>query len=59
MLADGVTEGVLHVAAMAASCDEGVEHPACHVTQQDWGIPLRLDPSAPARVGLVLRGLDA
>ncbi len=50
------SEGVLHVAATAASCDEGVEHPACHITQQDWGIPVRLVPGAAARLGLVLRG---
>ena len=56
VLADGIAEGVLHVAATAASCDEGVEHPACHITQQDWGIPLRLAPGAPERLGLVLRG---
>jgi thiol-disulfide isomerase/thioredoxin len=49
-------EGVLHVAATAASCDEGREHPACHITQQDWGIPVRLVPGAPDRLGLVLRG---
>ena len=49
-------EGVLHVAATAASCDEGVEHPACHITQQDWGIPVRLVAGAPARLDLVLRG---
>ncbi|MCA1722030.1 MAG: redoxin domain-containing protein [Actinobacteria bacterium] len=59
VLADGIAKGVLHVAAMAASCDEGVEHPACHVTQQDWGIPVRLSAGGAARVGLVLRGLDA
>jgi len=47
--------GVLHVAATAASCDEEVEHPACHITQQDWGIPVRLVDGAPARLGLVLR----
>jgi hypothetical protein len=47
---------VLHVAATAASCDEGVEHPACHITQQDWGIPVRLVDGAPAALGLVLRG---
>ncbi len=51
--------GVLHVAATAASCDDEGEHPACHVTQQDWGIPLRLVVGAPSRLGLVLRGLDA
>ena len=49
-------EGVLHVAATAASCDEGVEHPACHITQQDWGIPVRLVAGAADRLGLVLRG---
>ncbi len=50
--------GTLHVAATAASCDDGVEHPACHVTQQDWGIPVRVVDGAPARVALVLNGLD-
>ena len=50
------TEGVLHVAATAASCDEGVEHPACHITQQDWGIPVRLVAGAADRLDLVLRG---
>ena len=49
-------EGVLHVAAVAASCDDGAEHPACHLTQQDWGIPVRLSPGAPADLRLVLRG---
>ena len=50
------TPGVLHVAASAASCDEGVEHPACHITQQDWGIPVRPASGAPDRLRLVLRG---
>jgi thiol-disulfide isomerase/thioredoxin len=50
-------EGVLSVAAMAASCDIGVEHPACHVTQQDWGIPVRLVEGAPRELSLVLNGL--
>ena len=49
-------DGVLHVAATAASCDEGVEHPACHITQQDWGIPVRLVEGADDRLELVLRG---
>jgi len=47
---------VLHVAATAASCDEAVEHPACHISQQDWGIPVRLTDGAPDRLDLVLRG---
>jgi hypothetical protein len=50
-------DGVLHVAAAAASCDEGVEHPACRISQQDWGIPVRVvDDGAPDRLDLVLRG---
>lgn len=52
----GGGEGVLHVAATAASCDVEGEHPACHLTQQDWGIPVRLVPGAPDRLELVLRG---
>ena len=55
-LADRISEGVLHVAATAASCDEGVEHPACHITQQDWGIPIRIVPGAAVTLDLVLRG---
>jgi thiol-disulfide isomerase/thioredoxin len=49
-------EGVLHVAASAASCDVDTVNPACHVTQQDWGIPVRLVPGAPSALTLVLNG---
>jgi thiol-disulfide isomerase/thioredoxin len=38
-----VGEGVLHVAARAASCDaEGGEGAACRMHQQDWGVPVRI-----------------
>lgn len=59
-LADGVTEGVLHVSAMAASCDDDPEneYPACHVHQQDWGVPVRVAPGGADRLPLVLAGLD-
>ncbi|MBR7831632.1 redoxin domain-containing protein [Actinospica durhamensis] len=50
-----ITEGVLHVAAKAASCDDG-EFPACHLHQQDWGIPLRIVAGGPGRLPLILRG---
>ena len=50
-------EAVLHVAAVAASCDSGVEHPACHLHQQDWGVPVRLVAGAAAGLSLVLAGL--
>jgi thiol-disulfide isomerase/thioredoxin len=61
---DGAVEsGVLHVSAKAASCDEppaGADpeefFPACHVHQQDWGIPVKLVPGAPAILPLILRG---
>jgi thiol-disulfide isomerase/thioredoxin len=54
-----VGDGVLHVAARAASCDrpgEGVEFPACHVHQQDWGVPVRIVEGAPRTLTLHLAG---
>ncbi len=53
------TEGVLHVSAMAASCDDDPAnpYPACHVHQQDWGVPLRVTPGGAGRLALVLAGL--
>lgn len=58
-----IASGVLHVSAKAASCDEmpdGADpeefFPACHVHQQDWGIPVNLVPGAPAQLPLILRG---
>ncbi|MGW7591894.1 NHL domain-containing thioredoxin family protein [Streptomyces rubiginosohelvolus] len=60
VLADGVTEGVLHVSAMAASCDDDPanEYPACHVHQQDWGVPVRVTAAGESRLALVLAGMD-
>ncbi|GAB2928589.1 redoxin domain-containing protein [Streptomyces sundarbansensis] len=60
VLADGATEGVLHVSAMAASCDDDPanEYPACHVHQQDWGVPVRVTAEGTARLALVLAGMD-
>jgi thiol-disulfide isomerase/thioredoxin len=55
-LADGVTEGVLQVVAQAASCDDGGEHPACRITRQDWGVPVRLDPGGARELSLVMAG---
>lgn len=55
-----VGEGVLHVSAMAASCDDdpATEYPACHVHQQDWGVPVRVTEGAADRLPLVLAGMD-
>ena len=58
-----VGDGVLHVSVQAASCDgdpvtgEVPEHAACHLYQQDWGIPLVLVDDAPAELTLDLRGV--
>ncbi|MGW4905377.1 thioredoxin-like domain-containing protein [Streptomyces sp. NPDC004270] len=55
-----VPEGVLHVSAMAASCDDDPanEYPACHVHQQDWGVPVRVTEAGANRLPLVLAGMD-
>ncbi|MFV2121051.1 NHL domain-containing thioredoxin family protein [Streptomyces sp. Act-28] len=55
-----VTQGVLHVSAMAASCDDDPEneYPACHVHQQDWGVPVRVEAGGAPRLPLILAGLD-
>jgi hypothetical protein len=53
-----VDRGVLQVVAQAATCDAEEENPACHLTRQDWGVPVELSPGGEERLGLVLRGLD-
>ncbi|WP_216217751.1 NHL domain-containing thioredoxin family protein [Amycolatopsis aidingensis] len=55
-LAEGYPEGVLQVVAQAASCDDEAEHPACRMTRQDWGVPVRLDPSGERGFRLVMAG---
>ena len=71
VLNGAIESGVLHVSVKAASCDElpaptGDDatdpeefFPACHVHQQDWGIPVNLVPGAPSRLPLILRGTDS
>ncbi|MEV4276831.1 NHL domain-containing thioredoxin family protein [Actinoplanes xinjiangensis] len=54
-----VPKGVLQVVAQAATCDVDAEYGACHLTRQDWGVPIVIDPAGPDRLPLVLRGLDA
>jgi thiol-disulfide isomerase/thioredoxin len=52
-----VGDGVLHVAARAASCDtHGGEGAACHLHQQDWGIPVRVTDGGTRRLVLPLSG---
>lgn len=62
-LASGIRQGTLHVSVQAAACDgdpltgEVPEHAACHLFQQDWGIPLTLDAGAASTLTLDLRGV--
>ena len=53
-----VGEGVLHVTAQAASCDAdpAIEFPACHLNQQDWGVPVRVVAGGPDVLSLPLHG---
>ncbi|GGB30293.1 hypothetical protein GCM10011492_20900 [Flexivirga endophytica] len=59
--ADDITEGVLHISVRAAACDgdpvtgELPEHAACHVYQQDWGIPVLLVEGGDGELTLGLR----
>ena len=61
-LADLADGGVLHVSVQAAACDgdpetgEVPEFAACHLYQQDWGIPVRIAPEGATAVELDLRG---
>jgi thiol-disulfide isomerase/thioredoxin len=49
-------EGVLHVAASVATCDAASEHAACHISQQDWGIPVRVVAGGVDELRLMLNG---
>ncbi len=50
--------GVLHVSVQAASCDDdpAVAHPACYLSRQDWGVPIRVVEGGPSELELVLLG---
>ncbi|MFG3338501.1 NHL domain-containing thioredoxin family protein [Glycomyces sp. NPDC048151] len=55
VLADGIGQGVLQVVAQAATCDAEAEHPACHLTRQDWGVPVEIAEDGVSTLRLVLR----
>ena len=58
VISSDVERGVLQVVAQAATCDADAEHAACHLTRQDWGVPIVVTPDGAARLPLILRGLD-
>ncbi|PUA79872.1 NHL domain-containing thioredoxin family protein [Nocardioides currus] len=54
-----IGDGVLHIAARAASCDaDGSEGAACRMHQQDWGVPVRIGADGDAVLTLPLGGLS-
>ena len=64
-LSADIPEGVLHITARAAACDgpetedgEIPDHAACHLYQQDWGIPVVLQADGDTELVLDLRGMD-
>ncbi|WP_186759157.1 MULTISPECIES: NHL domain-containing thioredoxin family protein [Arthrobacter] len=64
-LSADVPEGILHFTARAAACDgpedangEIPDHAACHLYQQDWGIPVLLSADGATELALDLRGMD-
>jgi thiol-disulfide isomerase/thioredoxin len=57
VIADGI-DGVLQVVAQAATCDSDNEFAACHLTRQDWGVPIKVTADGATRLPLILRGLD-
>ncbi|MFF2841601.1 NHL domain-containing thioredoxin family protein [Paenarthrobacter sp. NPDC057981] len=64
-LSADVPEGILHITARAAACDgpetedgEIPDHAACHLYQQDWGIPVILQADGESELVLDLRGMD-
>ncbi|GAB3459569.1 thioredoxin-like domain-containing protein [Kineococcus endophyticus] len=55
VLADGATEGVLHVAARAATCDDdGRPGAACRLHRAEWDVPVRIAADGSDRVPLTL-----
>lgn len=63
-LASEIPEGVLHITARAAACDgpetadgQIPDHAACHLYQQDWGIPVLLQANGDTELVLDLRAM--
>ncbi|MDY3049205.1 MAG: NHL domain-containing thioredoxin family protein [Rothia sp. (in: high G+C Gram-positive bacteria)] len=59
-----ITEAVLHITARAAACDgepggEIPDHAACHLYQQDWGLPVKVTSQGAAELVLDLRGVNS
>ena len=49
-----IATGVLHVAAKGASCDSDSANAACHIHQQDWGVPVKVQNTGTNDIVLTL-----
>jgi thiol-disulfide isomerase/thioredoxin len=58
VISDSVKSGVLQIVAQAATCDADAPNPACHLTRQDWGVPVRVVKGGPIRLPLPLRAIE-
>lgn len=58
-LDERVGDGVLHIAARAASCDSADANAACHLHHQDWGVPVRVREGGDRVLALPLGGVSA
>jgi thiol-disulfide isomerase/thioredoxin len=56
-IANAYGDGVLHVTASVATCDDESPHAACHLHQQDWGIPIRVTNDGVDHLELMLRSV--
>ena len=55
VVSDAMSSGIIHASARAASCDDGdAEFAACHVHQQDWGIPVEVTEEGVSELTLAL-----
>lgn len=59
VISGDVTSGVLQVTAQSATCDADAEHAACHLTRQDWGVPIEVTPAGETRLALILRATSS
>jgi len=57
LIASDISGGVLQVVAQAATCDSDAEFAACHLTRQDWGVPIQVTPDGADQLPLTLHNI--
>jgi hypothetical protein len=59
VLSSNVDSGVLQIVVRVATCDTSSPHAACHLTRQDWGVPVQVRAGGASHLPLVLRSLGS